>query len=451
MAGEQMATEMIKKDMLIGLNFSAGKVKEIILDERIKSEVKMLVTDFEIYDQEQTGLYLEGLVDNEVKRYEILKDAVYQLSEKKQMQIAPYDRCFESKSYWAKFLTLFAGPLMNFILAILLFFVIASFSGKPQDNNIIGGVLEYYPASYANLSAGDEILMIGDKEITDNASIKQAIASLDSYSDVLITVKRKQTGLEEQVLINLAIEFNQIGIANFSKEEIMVGQDGAKIGSVFGKSVDKLKPNDIITKIEYDGQSYEVNSWNDLVKHTTSLDGDQLRVTFLREGEVKTEFIHVWENKVLNSQAVNRMFISIGITSQMKYDFFYSLVNPFKETWTSFTQVLSVLGLLMGGSKQIGLNDLSGPVGIFNVIGQVRKQGILALFWFTAFLSVNVGILNLLPIPVLDGGRIVFISYEAITRKKISRKVENIIINIFFILMMLLMLYVTFNDILRLF
>jgi regulator of sigma E protease len=293
--------------------------------------------------------------------------------------------------------------------------------------------------------------MIGDKEITDNASIKQAIASLDSYSDVLITVKRKQTGLEEQVLINLAIEFNQIGIANFSKEEIMVGQDGAKIGSVFGKSVDKLKPNDIITKIEYDGQSYEVNSWNDLVKHTTSLDGDQLRVTFLREGEVKTEFIHVWENKVLNSQAVNRMFISIGITSQMKYDFFYSLVNPFKETWTSFTQVLSVLGLLMGGSKQIGLNDLSGPVGIFNVIGQVRKQGILALFWFTAFLSVNVGILNLLPIPVLDGGRIVFISYEAITRKKISRKVENIIINIFFILMMLLMLYVTFNDILRLF
>ena len=78
------------------------------------------------------------------------------------------------------------------------------------------------------------------------------------------------------------------------------------------------------------------------------------------------------------------------------------------------------------------------------------QGGILSLLWFTAFLSVNVGVLNLLPIPVLDGGRIVFITYEAITKRKIPRKVENIIINIFFILMMILFLYVTFNDVLRL-
>jgi regulator of sigma E protease len=79
------------------------------------------------------------------------------------------------------------------------------------------------------------------------------------------------------------------------------------------------------------------------------------------------------------------------------------------------------------------------------------SQGFIALLSFMAFLSVNVGVLNLLPIPALDGGRILFISIEGITRKKISRDAENLINNIFFFLLMALLIYVTINDIFRIF
>ena len=110
-----------------------------------------------------------------------------------------------------------------------------------------------------------------------------------------------------------------------------------------------------------------------------------------------------------------------------------------------------VVGFLFGGSKQIGVGDLSGPVGIFKIVGFYASGGILSLLAFIAFLSVNIGIINLLPIPALDGGRILFISIEAVTRRKIPRKVDAIVNNVFFVLLLLLLLFVTFKDIVRLF
>ena len=82
----------------------------------------MRVTDFEIYNEHNTGLFLEGYVEGQLERYDILTDAFYKITSKEEMQIAPYNRCFESKRYLDKFLTLIAGPAMNFLLAIFLFF-----------------------------------------------------------------------------------------------------------------------------------------------------------------------------------------------------------------------------------------------------------------------------------------------------------------------------------------
>ncbi|NLN50961.1 MAG: RIP metalloprotease RseP [Acholeplasmataceae bacterium] len=451
MAGEQISTEMIKKDQIIGINLREDKIIDIVLDEAVEHQFKLKVTDFDLYDEEETGLFIAGLVEGELVKYEVLEDAVYKLSLKKEMKIAPYKKSFESKTFLQKFLTLFAGPAMNFILALLLFFVVASFNGKPINNNVVGGTVEYYPAHVAGLKKGDQIVSIADFEITNRESIASAIQSLDSYEQVKIEVKRKATNALEVIMMDLAVEINQLGIANFSKEEILIGDQGAVIGNAFGYGADKLQAGDKIIKVKYlENAEVEINNWYDLVEATKDLDGKQLRVTFIREAETKTEFIHVWETKVLKSQGLGAQAISLGITAETKYNFGYAIASSFTSIWTSFTQVITILGFLFGGSSQIGINDLSGPVGIFNIIGLVMQGGILSLLWFTAFLSVNVGVLNLLPIPVLDGGRIVFITYEAITKRKIPRKVENIIINIFFILMMILFLYVTFNDVLRL-
>ena len=100
--------------------------------------------------------------------------------------------------------------------------------------------------------------------------------------------------------------------------------------------------------------------------------------------------------------------------------------------------------------RQVGVSDLSSFVGIFGLVEQYVGAGILSLLAFVAMLSVNIGIVNLLPIPALDGGRIVFLGVEAVSRKRVPRKVENIINNVFFILLMVLFVYVTYNDIIRL-
>ena len=96
------------------------------------------------------------------------------------------------------------------------------------------------------------------------------------------------------------------------------------------------------------------------------------------------------------------------------------------------------------------INNLSGVVGIFGRIKSYVNSGIITLLAFVAMLSVNIGIVNLLPIPALDGGKILFVIIEAITGKKVPKKIENAINLVFMLLLLGLMVYVTFNDIMRL-
>ena len=107
-----------------------------------------------------------------------------------------------------------------------------------------------------------------------------------------------------------------------------------------------------------------------------------------------------------------------------------------------------IINLFTGG---VHLNQLAGPVGIYSIVGQMSKEGIVALLYLTALLSINVAVINLLPFPAFDGGRILFLIIEKLRGKPVDPKVENTIHGIGFVLLMLLMLYVTFNDVLKLF
>jgi len=99
---------------------------------------------------------------------------------------------------------------------------------------------------------------------------------------------------------------------------------------------------------------------------------------------------------------------------------------------------------------RVGVNQLSGPVGIFTIVDSQAEQGLEAVLYLVAYLSINVGFINLLPFPAFDGGRILFLIIEKVFRKPVSKKVENIIHTIGFMLIILLLIYVTFGDILRL-
>ena len=139
-----------------------------------------------------------------------------------------------------------------------------------------------------------------------------------------------------------------------------------------------------------------------------------------------------------------------GIVSETRYEKGYlnAIKYAFVGTYENSVTIFKILGSLFTG--QISVKNLSGPVGIYSVVDNVKSQGFQTLLYLTAYLSINVGIVNLLPIPVFDGGRIFILIIEKITRKKASDNLEKILNYIGFGLMILLMLFVTINDVLRL-
>lgn len=449
MAGEQDLSIILKKGQKVGLNLVEGEVSEIILGTFKPAEIIMEVDTYDLYDRQNEGLYIEGTVDGISRFLSVKKDAFYVFSEKKKLQVAPYERSFESKTLWERFLTIFAGPAMNFILAFFLFVLVASIQGKPLNVNRVGNVIEGNPAFISGLKDNDEILQIGSSVITNWQDIGPALLLVSGETDVIVQVRRD--GQLLNLTINPRVDINSMGLSNYTGDSIMGSSSGAIVGSAFGKASGLLKRNDIITAVKLNDVTYPITSWVDLVDFAKTTNGGSVFVTFTRDGEVKTENWIVWETEVLDSQAVPVYTSTIGIEPDFKFDFGYSFLSGFSGIGESVNQVIAVLGLLFGGSNQIGLNDLSGPVGIFNIVGQYAKQGIAPFIWFVAFLSVNIGVMNLLPIPALDGGRLVFLGIEAIIRRPLNKKVENTANNLMFFLLMALFVYVTFFDILRLF
>ena len=153
--------------------------------------------------------------------------------------------------------------------------------------------------------------------------------------------------------------------------------------------------------------------------------------------------------KTTDSEGNTKYILGIVLKADVEEGIIPSLEYAFKEGCAIFKQMFVVLGSLFTGGVEI--NQLSGPVGIYSIVDQMSEQGIAALLYLTALLSINVGVINLLPFPAFDGGRILFLIIEKIKGSPVSPKVENTIHSIGFILIILLMIYVTFNDILKLF
>lgn len=139
----------------------------------------------------------------------------------------------------------------------------------------------------------------------------------------------------------------------------------------------------------------------------------------------------------------------IGLQSTKKYGFVNSVKYTVVKTGSLFKQMfITVESLFTGGVK---VNQLSGPVGIYSIVGEQSRAGFASIMYLMAFLSINVGFLNLLPLPAFDGGHILFIIIEKIKGSPVNQRTENMIHTIGLFLLMLLMVYITFNDILKLF
>ena len=218
----------------------------------------------------------------------------------------------------------------------------------------------------------------------------------------------------------------------------VVGSATTKVATIMDESnaaKDGLKVGDEIVRIN----DYKVDEWNDV---SAALEGakagDEATIIVMRDGKKKTINTSLYE-------AEGRAMI--GITPTMERNVGSSLVKGIKNTWDSTIQMYSVLKQLFTG--EVSAKELSGPVGIIYMVNESATQGIVYFLYLMAILSLNLAIINLLPLPALDGGRILLIGIKKITGKAITDELEGKINTIGLLFLLMLMVYVTWNDILR--
>ena len=250
---------------------------------------------------------------------------------------------FNGATIGGRILTIFAGPLFNFILAFVILF--ALFGIRGHQTTTIESIKENSIAQKYGIQAGDKIVNIGENKI-------------ESWKDI-------QTNLS------------------------------------------KLDKQETIIKVIRNGQEKEI--------------------------EVKFENS---KEKVL------------GITSRMKRNLIVSIKESLNTFFYFISSMFDILKQLFTG--KVGVGQLSGPIGVVGAISSAASNGLYSLLYITAFLSVNLGFINLLPIPALDGGRLVFLFIELILGRPVSRSKEGLIHTIGFIFLMGLILFVSFKDVIRL-
>mgnify|MGYP001742370600 FL=1 len=350
MAGWGDDTTEIKTGTPVSLTLTDdGKVKRINLSGKKldQTALPMQVTQFDFEDK----LFIKGLVLEEEKTFAVDHDATVVEADGTEVRIAPLDVQYQNATIWGKLITNFAGPMNNFILGVVVFWILIFMQGGVRD-----------------------------------------------------------------------VDTNQF--------HIMPQGALAKVG---------VPETAQITKIG----SHEISNWESLIQAVESETKDRtaptLDVTISENGSDK-------QVTVTPEESQGRYLL--GVQPGIKSDFLSMFVGGFTTAADSALRILSALKNLI---FQPDLNKLGGPVAIFKASSDAAKNGIENVLYFLAVISINIGIFNLIPIPALDGGKIVLNILEAIRRKPLKQEIETYVTLAGVVIMVVLMIAVTWNDIMRLF
>ena len=350
MAGWGDDTTEIKTGTPVSLTLTDdGKVKRINLSGKKldQTALPMQVTQFDFEDK----LFIKGLVLEEEKTFAVDHDATVVEADGTEVRIAPLDVQYQNATIWGKLITNFAGPMNNFILGVVVFWILIFMQGGVRD-----------------------------------------------------------------------VDTNQF--------HIMPQGALAKVG---------VPETAQITKIG----SHEVSNWESLIQAVEAETKDKtaptLDVTISEKGSDK-------QVTVTPEESQGRYLL--GVQPGIKSDFVSMFVGGFTTAADSALRIFSALKNLI---FQPDLNKLGGPVAIFKASSDAAKNGIENVLYFLAMISINIGIFNLIPIPALDGGKIVLNILEAIRRKPLKQEIETYVTLAGVVIMVVLMIAVTWNDIMRLF
>lgn len=388
-----------------------------------------------MYSTDEDEEEIDGLDEEEVK----------EKREEKKNKIAMergYDmnKSFSAKSVWARIAVIAAGPIFNFILAFIFSVVIVGLIGyDPCDIDVVD---EDSPAYEAGLREGDVITNI-------NGNTMEFARDYDFYAayyaDEPMKITYKRDGKKYTTTITpekKEIQKYQVGIA-LSKDcviENVVDDMPAKEAGI--------KNNDILVAINGNKSS----DAQELVKIINECNGENLVFTVLRDGKEKDLSITPKFVEMTNYYTGFQIY-----GDRIKVSPSQTILQSFKEVGYGVRSVIASLRMLFTG--KIKTDALMGPVGTVTVMSEVVEQSradgslyvFINLFYLGALISANLGVMNLLPIPALDGGRLVFLIIEAVRGKPVKKEHEGIVTFIGMVLLVLLMAYVLVKDVARLF
>jgi regulator of sigma E protease len=359
-------------------------------------------------------------------------------------------RAFNTKPLLIRFLIVFAGPGMNWVLAAVIFALVFMFLGRPMTPAVVGRLVEG-PAAQAGLRFGDRLVAVDGRPIRHWEEL--LVAAHEGQGRPLTLTAESPAGDRRQLtlaptrgttrdLFGDERETWEVGARPFTPPvigDVVVGYPAAEVG---------LKRGDQILTV--DGKP--VVTWDELAETIHRKPGQPTRVEVKRGLESFT--VSLTPSVVTDRGPDGRetKVGRIGISPLQNSEFVRS--GPLQALWdgaarTGEVTALTAIGLWKIVLGQIDRKNIGGPIQIAVSAGEQARQGLPSLAFFTAVISVNLFVLNLLPVPMLDGGHLLFFVCEAVLGRPLSIRKREVAQQVGFVLLMLLMVYAVYNDLER--
>ena len=370
MAGEDTNETLLKEGQMVSLGFKELEYKdllfnkeaeencivkavtEISLTDKALKEVTGKVVSYDLYSVNGDAMYIELDVEGKNEKYLVARDAFYIFNEKQQMQLAPYERCYESKTKLQRFLTVFAGPFMNFVLALLIFLMIGLGSGVANvESTKIGELTENYPAAL-HLEVGDIIKSVDGVEVNSWTEFSEYLNNNIGAEEFAITFDRNGEIITKVVpTVNISY---RLGIANFNS--IDYDGQGLKISLVYdthyvvGKA--GLVDGDVILGYYVNDEYVELDSWKQIIDYLdANPELETLKIKYQHNEILKEVETTVWSAKSITQIGANvSAATKLGVACSTRFSLFGGLVNGLVLFWNSITAVFVTLAALFGNS-----------------------------------------------------------------------------------------------------
>ena len=355
---------------------------------------------------------------------------------------------FDSKPKWQRALIMFAGPLANFLLSIFIFSFIFLNTPDPQTTAVITTVSNSIEMRSTDdfLIPGDQIYSVNSVVISDPKDISLELLSYAGYTGIIgLGLKRPDINN----IVNVGIKVTDFLPTSESQSSPLkyLGLDiEYKMKPIIGSIIqsgpaDKanLKPNDVIDKI---GNS-KINYASDIRNAISPMPNQNVLVDIYRDGKLTQIPIKIGVSENADGNQIG----IIGVAFGTNRSFIQSLSKGIFETYNLSIKTLQFIGKMLTGN--MGTDNLSGPIGIAQMAGNTAQAGFIPFMYLMALLSISLGVLNLLPIPVLDGGQLTLLGIEAIRGKPLAEKTENLVYTGGALMVGALMIFAIFNDISR--